>query len=613
LNGFLALTCQVRHMLYFASHLQNIPNMNTLTRPILTSMLALSFLYMNAQDGTKGISIKKTQDNNSGRTFALIVGISQYKNLPRLNYADVDAKDFYQYILQSSPADSANVKYFINAEATREAIVDQLYSITDKVKKGDKVYIFLSGHGDIEHLTKTDNSLFLLSESPQKNYLRKTEYVDLNLLRLNLLREFFNTWQENDVKTIFIVDACHSGALSGGEQGRNNTLLSLQQNWKNEIKMLSCQPDELSIEGERFGGGRGLFSYYLTLGLRGLADKDNNKTVTLNELSNFIRDSVSFHSDQSQIPATHGDLRYQLNQYPESSLEIAKAMLQRKIPLWDPKQFRAGKKDPIADMITDAAFRQKYDEFILAVKQNRLVKPENNCAAYFYQLFKNEPSLQSVAALMRGRIIDATQKRFYELTDKMYDDNFGTIPAIYIENVLQETSACLQLLDKNHYSYNKLMARKAFLESCNRTYYLNTDKRPAQYISTLKDEIRILEEALKADPMQPYLYLRIGDYALNTNDFEKAIANYTTYQQFLPKDEYAYNKLGSAYLASGKPDKAFEQFEKSTKINPKFAKGYYGLYKVSMNQGRTAEAAYYAKLANTYGKFPDLQDNRDLY
>jgi tetratricopeptide (TPR) repeat protein len=169
------------------------------------------------------------------------------------------------------------------------------------------------------------------------------------------------------------------------------------------------------------------------------------------------------------------------------------------------------------------------------------------------------------------------------------------------------------LLDKNHYSYHKLAARKAFLESCKRTYYLNTDKKPAQYMSTLKDEIKILEEAIKTDPMQPYLYLRIGDYALNTNDTEKAISNYITYQQFLPKDEYAYNKLGLAYLATNKLDKAFEQFEKSIKINPKFAKGYYGLYKVSMQQGKTAEAAYYAKLANTYGKFPDLQDNRDMY
>jgi uncharacterized caspase-like protein len=575
---------------------------------LLPCYLVFSCIQGKAQDNNKGVSIKKMGETATGKTYALVVGISDYKYLPKLHFADVDAKDFYQYVLQSAPGDSVNMRYFTNAEATREAIVDRLYDITDKVKKGDKVYVFLSGHGDVEQLTKTDNSLFLLSESPAKNYLRKTEYIDLNLLR-----EFFTTWQGNDVKTILIVDACHSGGLSGGEQGRNNTLLSLQQNWKNEIKLLSCQPDELSMEGERFGGGRGLFSYYLTLGLRGLADKDGNKNVSLNELSNFIRDSVSYYSDQSQVPATHGDLRYQLNQYPESSLEIARTMLQKKIPLWDPKSFRAGKKDPIADMITDAAWKEKYNEFVLAIKQNRLVKPENNSAVYYYRLFKNDPSMASVAALMKLKIIDATQKRFYDLTDKMYDDVFGTIPAIYIENVLQETSGCLQLLDKNHYSYNKLMARKAFLESCKRTYYLNTDKKPAQYATTLKDEIKILEEAIKTDPMQPYLYLRIGDYALNTNDPEKAISNYTRYQEFLPKDEYAYNKLGQAYMATNNLDKAFEQFEKSTKINPKFAKGYYGLYQVSIKQGKTAEAAYYAKLANTYGKFPDLQDNRDLY
>lgn len=574
----------------------------------ITCVIVFTGLVCAAQDNSKGVSLVKGNNAIEGKTHALIVGISDYRNLPKLRYADVDARDFYQYLLQSAPQDSANVKLLMNAEASREAIVDHLYQITEKARKGDKVYLFLSGHGDIEHLTKTDNSLFLLAESPQKNYLRKTEYIDLNLLK-----EFFITWQENDIKTIFIVDACHSGALSGGEHGRNNTVLSLQTTWKNEIKMLSCQPDEVSIESERFGGGRGLFSYFLTLGLRGLADKDNNQSVTLNELSSFVRDSVSFHSDQSQIPATHGDLRYQLNRYPESALATAKLMLQNKIQPASSTRFKASKTDPVLDMITDAAWKEKYEAFVLAIKQNRIIKPADNSAVYIYGLFKNNPTMQNVAALMKGRIITATQKRFNELTDKMYDDNFGTIPGIYIDNVLQETTACLDLLDKNHYSYNKLIARKAFLESCRRTYFLNADTRPAQLVATLKDEIKILEEAIKADPMQPYLYLRIGDYALATGDFKKAIAYFINYQAFLPKDEYSFNKLGLAYLAAGELDKAFEQFEKSIKLNSKFAKGYYGMYLVKTREGKPAEAAHYAKLANTYGKFADLEDKRDMY
>ncbi|MBK7305024.1 MAG: hypothetical protein IPI90_17740 [Saprospiraceae bacterium] len=46
-------------------------------------------------------------------------------------------------------------------------------------------------------------------------------------------------------------------------------------------KILSCQPNEFSLEGEQWGGGRGVFSYHLVDGLFGLADRNNDGLITL--------------------------------------------------------------------------------------------------------------------------------------------------------------------------------------------------------------------------------------------------------------------------------------------------------------------------------------------
>jgi tetratricopeptide (TPR) repeat protein len=582
-----------------------------LQQKLVLTLVALTatWIISSGQDTTRGLIIRDNKPTATGRVHALVVGVSDYKYIPKLQYADVDALDFYNYLRQSYPSDSAFIRRFLNGEATRDAIAEHLYTITDNAKKGDKVYIYLSGHGDIEHLTKTDNSLFLLGGTPEKNYLRKTEYIDLNLLR-----HFFAAWQEQEVKTILIVDACHAGALSGGEHGRTNTLLSLQQNWKNEIKLLSCQPNELSLEGQRFGGGRGLFSYYLTLGLRGMADKDKNKTVSLLELETFLRDSVAFYSDQNQLPDTHGDRKFQVSQYQDRVLKIAKTMLAKKLPLYDDRlDTKSGEKDVIAGLITNEKLLGIYHQFALAVEENRLMAPATNCAMHYFRLFSKDSAHQHVVGLLKTKLLDATQAGFYALTERMYNDDFSGIPEAFLDKLLAETSACLELYNQNHYSYNKLLARQEFLASCKRTFHLDASFRTDQYAALLRDEIATLKKAVQADPMQPYLYLRMADYALYTSQFNLAVDQLKQYVSFLPRDEYAYNKLGMAYTAMGRYQEAYDQFKNSVRMNNRFGKGYYNLYVVCTKMNKAAEAAENLRLATQLGYSPAIPKNEDSH
>lgn len=76
-------------------------------------------------------------------------------------------------------------------------------------------------------------------------------------------------------KIIIIADACHSGKLAGFSiNGAQITNSNLARQIANEVKILSCQPNEYSLEGNQWGGGRGVFSYHLVNGLYGMADQD---------------------------------------------------------------------------------------------------------------------------------------------------------------------------------------------------------------------------------------------------------------------------------------------------------------------------------------------------
>ena len=98
---------------------------------------------------------------------------------------------------------------------------------------------------------------------------------------------------DNNAKVLLITDACRSGKLAGNAIGGSQlTSQNLATQYANEVKILSCQPDEYSIEGEQWGGGRGAFSYHLIDGLYGMADIDSDLNVNLKEIDRYLEDHV---------------------------------------------------------------------------------------------------------------------------------------------------------------------------------------------------------------------------------------------------------------------------------------------------------------------------------
>ena len=103
---------------------------------------------------------------------------------------------------------------------------------------------------------------------------------------------------KNARRVFLFADACRAGKL-GQSQGRVNRYIEDVSRQRGEIMgLLASRPNEFSREGEQFGGGHGLFSYYLLKGLMGEADADMDETVTANEIVNFLQVHVSDASER---------------------------------------------------------------------------------------------------------------------------------------------------------------------------------------------------------------------------------------------------------------------------------------------------------------------------
>ncbi|MBL7726731.1 MAG: caspase family protein, partial [Dinghuibacter sp.] len=119
-----------------------------------------------------------------GNTYALVVGIAQYGNgIPNLQYAHRDAVEFAAYL--ESPAGGAvpkdHIHLLTDSAATVGAVLNELNWLTTTCAPNDLVYIYFSGHGDVENITVHKNGFLLCYNTPPNNYVLSA----LSVLHLN--------------------------------------------------------------------------------------------------------------------------------------------------------------------------------------------------------------------------------------------------------------------------------------------------------------------------------------------------------------------------------------------------------------------------------------------
>jgi len=66
--------------------------------------------------------------------------------------------------------------------------------------------------------------------------------------------------------------------------------------------LLASRPKEVSLEGPEFGGGHGVFSYYVIKGLEGAADANKDGVVDASELIQYVSNQVPMAPTTSSIP-----------------------------------------------------------------------------------------------------------------------------------------------------------------------------------------------------------------------------------------------------------------------------------------------------------------------
>lgn len=415
-----------------------------------------------------------------------------------------------------------NIKLLLNQEATGAAVAGAIDWLVEQTEEGDEAMIYFSGHGDVERNANTQPGFLLCWDSGPKIYMAGGTYS------LYFLQEMVSTMSvQKKTKVILIADACRSGKLAGSAiNGPQTTAENLSRQYQNEIKILSCQPNEYSLEGEQWGGGRGAFSFHLLEGLIGLADQNSNKEVNLMEIGRYLEDHVSPEvAPLSQVPMTVGSRM-------EVLAKVDAALLAR---LLESKKTAPAGFDVIGGKTPDGVYAEldssiavTYHAFRLALQNKRYFEPADSSADHYYTLLMSDPSAGAQHSFIRREyavaLQDDAQQSINALLAADPDALLRSRVDFYVayKDFPRLLHRAADILGEEHYMYNNLKAREYLFEGVLLYFKYRAVKTntPAQG----NEILACYNKSLEYEPELPVTHFFISIcYAKILNEAEPAI------------------------------------------------------------------------------------------
>lgn len=238
----------------------------------------------------------KQEPSADVKIWALAVGVGRYTSMPNLKFTDDDAFRFYSFL--KSPEGGAlpenQIEILVDESATRENILKTMRTIFLKADENDVVILYFSGHG-------LEGCFLPVDFDGYNNKLRHDEVLKI--------------FKESKAKhKLCIADACHSGSMQFGSglAAKGPTSVSLKRFYQafedtdgGVALLMSSKSEELSLEDH--GLRQGVFTYYVLQGLKGKADNNADKLVTISELYNYVYKNVREYTAGMQSPVITGN------------------------------------------------------------------------------------------------------------------------------------------------------------------------------------------------------------------------------------------------------------------------------------------------------------------
>jgi len=287
-------------------------------RPLFSPLLALVAMILGPLvSGTKSLAQDMTPKPRSGRLYALLVGVREYKTpaLRTLKYTERDVEELssvladfgyepsnVQLRVLTQTRGSQGLRFLPSSDNVRTELARMLKLVEIDADAGraedDTVIIALSGHGILD--PKTETSYFCPADTSAKNLAPD----DPALINLGDLYDQLRGCKAGF--KLLLADACRNDPLNPNKSVRPVVdLASVTRPFKKRkpggvAALFSCSDGQVSYEDDDLK--HGVFFHFVIEGLKGEADEngDHDGKVTLGELANYTSKEVFAYVDRTR-------------------------------------------------------------------------------------------------------------------------------------------------------------------------------------------------------------------------------------------------------------------------------------------------------------------------
>jgi Flp pilus assembly protein TadD/uncharacterized caspase-like protein len=583
---------------------------------------------------SRGVSVRQVASgvapDGKGQLWAVIVGISSYKNVPpegQLRFAHRDAEDLAAFLRTPSGGGfpSNHIKLLLNQDATVSAIRTAIGTwLVRSAEPDDVIYIFFAGHGVIEG--ESEGYLLAHDSDPQNLYATAIQVSELDRIITQRLHARI---------VVLMADACHAGQI--GWASRGATERALITDYLNEVgksgsgvfRLLASRANERSFEDNRWGGGHGAFTHFMLEGLKGKADADKDGFIRVGELVNYLSAIVPEETKALQHPRIAGSIDPRLplsvvaidklRNATESATSTRTCSLELRgtagSEVYIDNTFR-GRIRPNGVLVVEDLSLARHEVSVDPPNAESFIQSVSLVAARTVLVLKTagrEPAApksspliaQIKQAVSRNEILEPTgawplykqmiqetpaepQRASIEISLWSSLEEIGqrAINNYIGSSVLQlrssdfrrgaEAFKCLRMMNPGD---SRLEAKQLFCEA-----------RVAIDDGKTKEAIATLGKALSLDPKAGHLYNALGVAYEKEKDNDKASDAFKRASELSPQWSFPRLHLGMQYYTRGKLERAEDEFKTAAQLDPRDPFARWWLVRVFRERGRYPDA-----------------------